>query len=70
MKYEIETLTDWKDKRFSFLPTRKERKGTSTHFGTLPFACHTSQRLTKVKEPNLPTALLQLFFFVNLQQRD
>jgi hypothetical protein len=45
-----------KDKRFSFLPTRKKRETESRPtFGTLPFARHTSQRFAKVKEPNLPT---------------
>jgi len=45
-----------KEKRFSFLPTRKKIETKSRHtFGTLPFARHASQRFAKVKEPNFPT---------------
>jgi len=42
------------EKRFSFFADPQERKAESRlTFGTLPFAPHTSQRFTKVKEPNL-----------------
>jgi len=50
-----------KEKRFSFLPTRKKIETKSRHtFGTLPFARHTSQRFAKVKEPNLPACDLYI----------
>jgi len=53
-KYEIEKVTDWKDKRFSFFADPQKRKAESRPtFGTLPFARHKSQRFAKVKEPNL-----------------
>jgi len=44
------------EKRFSFFADPQDRITGSRHtFGTLPFAQHTSQRFTKVKEPNLTT---------------
>ena len=46
-----------KEKRFSFFADQQERKAKSSPtFGTLPFAQHTSQRIAKVKEPNLSYA--------------
>jgi hypothetical protein len=53
-KYEIEKVTGWKDKRFSFFayPRKTEKKSHRT-IGTLPFARQTNQRFAKVKEPNL-----------------
>jgi len=57
-KYEINEMTYWKDKRFSFFADPQERKADSQHtFGTLPFAQHTSQRFAKVKEPNFPLTI-------------
>jgi len=43
-----------KEKRFIFYADPHERKAESQPaFGTLPFARHTNQRFSKVKEPNL-----------------
>jgi hypothetical protein len=54
MKNEIEKLTEWKFKRFSFFidPQEKEKESHRT-FGTLPFVRYTSQHNAKVKEPNV-----------------
>jgi hypothetical protein len=61
-----------KEKRFSFLPTRKKKKAESRPtFGTLPFARHTSQRFAKVKEPNLPSLnlyILEIDYFQNTKR--
>ena len=40
------------EKRFSFLPTLKERKAESHTFGSMLFALNTSQHIAKIKEPN------------------
>jgi len=42
-----------KEKRFNFFADPQERIAESRpSFGTLPFAQHTSQHFSKVKEPN------------------
>jgi len=65
-KYEIEKLTDCKDKRFSFFADPQKKKAESRHtFGTLPFARHMSQRFAKVKEPNLPTHKILFGIIIN-----
>ena len=63
-KYEIEKMTEWKEKRFSFFADPQERKAESRPtFGTLPFDRHTSQRFAKVKEPNLADPQFILYVF-------
>ena len=55
-KYEIEKVTDWKDKRFSFFADPQERKTESrTTFGTLPFADTQANASQKSKSQILPT---------------
>jgi len=54
-KYEIEKVTDWKDKRFSFFADPQERKTESrTTFGTLPFADTQANASQKSKSQILP----------------
>jgi hypothetical protein len=53
-KYEIEKVTDCKDKRFSFLPTHeRQKRKADPHFAHLAASTH-KPTLRQPKEQNLP----------------